>query len=113
MKSGERCSASLAKRLALLIPTFIGITIAAFAFIRLLPGDPIIVMAGERGVTPERHAELMKHFGFDRPLWEQYLDYLWKALQGDLGTSLITKTAGVFGVPHPLSRHPRALPAAR
>ena len=81
----------LLRRVALLVPTFIGITIAAFAFIRLLPGDPIIVMAGEKGVSEERHEELMKQFGFDRPLYEQYAKYLLNALQGDLGNSLVTK----------------------
>ncbi len=83
--------AFLLRRLGLLVPTFIGVTLAAFAFIRVLPGDPVLLMAGERGVTPERHAELMKQFGFDRPLYQQYFDYLVSALHGDLGTSLITK----------------------
>jgi dipeptide transport system permease protein len=83
--------AFLLRRIGLIIPTFIGVTIAAFAFIRILPGDPVLLMAGERGTSPERHAELMKQFGFDRPLWEQYLDYLFSALQGDLGNSLVTK----------------------
>jgi dipeptide transport system permease protein len=78
-------------RLSLLIPTFIGVTIAAFAFIRLLPGDPVLLMAGERNLSPERHALLLRQFGFDRPLWEQYLDFLWRALHGDLGRSLVTK----------------------
>ncbi|MGB7205986.1 MAG: ABC transporter permease subunit [Anderseniella sp.] len=81
----------LIKRLGLLIPTFIGVTIASFLFIRLLPGDPVLLMAGERGITPERHAELMTQFGFDRPLYAQYLDYLLSALGGDLGNSLVTK----------------------
>jgi dipeptide transport system permease protein len=81
----------LVGRLSLLVPTFIGITIAAFSFIRLLPGDPIIVMAGERSVSPERHAELMKQFGFDRPLWQQYVDFFLNAVSGDLGRSLVTK----------------------
>ncbi|MEZ5812725.1 MAG: ABC transporter permease subunit [Rhizobiaceae bacterium] len=79
------------RRLLLLVPTFIGVTIAAFSFIRILPGDPVLLMAGERGTTPERHAELMHQFGFDRPLYVQYFDYLFSALQGDLGTSLVTK----------------------
>jgi dipeptide transport system permease protein len=83
--------AFLLRRLGLLVPTFIGVTLAAFAFIRVLPGDPVLLMAGERGTTPERHAELMKQFGFDRPLYQQYFDYLVSALHGDLGTSLITK----------------------
>jgi len=83
--------ALLLKRIGLLIPTFIGVTIASFAFIRLLPGDPVLLMAGERGLTPERHAELLHQFGFDRPLWQQYMDYLTGIFHGDLGTSLITK----------------------
>jgi len=79
------------RRIGLLLPTFIGVTIAAFSFIRLLPGDPVLLMAGERGLTPERHAELLKQFGFDRPLWQQYLEYFTGILQGDLGFSLVTK----------------------
>ena len=79
-------------KLAMVIPTFLGVTIAAFAFIRLLPGDPILLMAGERGVEPERYAELQKQFGFDRPLVVQYFDYLGQLLTGDLGVSFVTKT---------------------
>lgn len=78
-------------RLGLLIPTFIGVTIVAFLFIRMLPGDPVLLMAGERGVTEERHAKLMAEFGFDQPMWKQYLTYMGDLLQGDLGQSLITK----------------------
>ncbi len=81
----------LLRRLGLLIPTFFGVTIAAFSFIRLLPGDPVLLMAGERGLTPERHAELMRQFGFDRPLWQQFFDYVSGIMQGDLGDSLVTK----------------------
>ncbi|MBL1241438.1 MAG: ABC transporter permease subunit [OCS116 cluster bacterium] len=79
------------QRLAVLIPTFFGITLAAFIFIHLIPGDPIEVMAGERGVSPEKHAELMHAFGLDQPLWKQYLDYIWQLLHGDLGKSFVTK----------------------
>jgi dipeptide transport system permease protein len=77
-------------KLAVVIPVFIGITILAFGFIHVLPGDPVMLMAGERGLTPERHAELLKQFGFDLPLWQQYLSYLWKVLHGDLGNSLVS-----------------------
>jgi len=79
------------RRLLLLAPTFVGVTLASFCFIRMLPGDPVLLMAGERGLSPERHAALLKQFGFDRPLWEQYFDYLFGILQGDLGQSLVTK----------------------
>ncbi|MBC2886076.1 ABC transporter permease subunit [Ochrobactrum sp. CM-21-5] len=78
-------------KLVYLVPTFIGITIVAFAFVRVLPGDPVLLMAGERGVSPERHAELMAQLGFDRPVWQQYLDYVWNLLHGDFGQSLVTK----------------------
>lgn len=81
----------LLRRIGLLIPTFIGVTIASFAFIRMLPGDPVLLMAGERGLTEARHAELLHQFGFDRPMWQQYFDYLTGILHGDLGTSLVTK----------------------
>ena len=76
----------------MIVPTFIGVTIAAFSFIRLLPGDPILLMAGERGVTPERRAELEHVMGFDRPLWEQYFSFLGNLLHGDLGVSIVTKS---------------------
>jgi dipeptide transport system permease protein len=80
----------LFKRLLVLVPVFFGVTLVAFGFIRALPGDPVEVLAGERGVSPERHAELMAQMGFDKPLWQQYLSYVGDVLQGDLGTSLIT-----------------------
>jgi len=81
----------LLSRLLTFIPTFIGVTLISFSFIRVLPGDPIIVMAGERGVTPERYAQLQQQFGFDRPMLVQFWDYLWGVLHGDLGVSFVTK----------------------
>ena len=78
-------------RLLLVVPTFIGITLIAFVFIRMLPGDPVLLMAGERGVSPERHAELMAQFGFDKPMWRQYVDYIGQLLQGNFGFSFSTK----------------------
>jgi dipeptide transport system permease protein len=81
----------LLTRLGLVIPTFLGITILAFGLIRMVPGDPIELMAGERGITPERHALLRAEMGFDRPLPVQYADYVGRALQGDLGKSIVTR----------------------
>ncbi len=78
-------------RLAVLIPTFIGVSIIAFSFIRLLPGDPVALMSGERVMSPERHAQISAELGYDRPLVIQYLDYLWGILRGDFGTSLVNK----------------------
>ena len=76
------------QRLGLVIPTFIGITLLTFIFVHLIPGDPVMIMAGERGLSPERHAYLMAELGLDKPLWQQYLNYLNGVLHGDLGISL-------------------------
>ncbi|EHK52398.1 ABC transporter permease subunit [Mesorhizobium sp. AaZ16] len=78
-------------RLAVLIPTFIGVSIIAFSFIRLLPGDPVALLSGERVMSPERHAQITHELGYDRPIVIQYLDYLWGVLTGDMGTSIVTK----------------------
>jgi dipeptide transport system permease protein len=83
--------AFLLKRLATLVPTLIGITIVAFGLIRLVPGDPIEVMMGERRLDPEAHAALVKRMGLDQPLPVQYADYVGKLLHGDLGQSLVSR----------------------
>ncbi|WP_432452315.1 MULTISPECIES: ABC transporter permease subunit [unclassified Agarivorans] len=80
------------KKMMLVVPTFIGITLLTFTLIRMIPGDPIEVMAGERGVSPERHAALRAELGLDQPLLVQYFDYVKNIASGDLGRSLITKT---------------------
>jgi len=81
----------LLSRLLTFLPTFIGVTLISFEFIRVLPGDPIIVMAGERGMSDERYAELVQEMGFDRPVLVQYWEYLGGVIQGDLGNSFVTK----------------------
>lgn len=81
----------IARRLGLLIPTFFGVTLLTFALIRLIPGDPVEVMMGERRVDPEMHAQAMHRLGLDKPLHEQYVDYIGKLLHGDLGESLRTR----------------------
>ncbi|KAA3634348.1 MAG: ABC transporter permease subunit [Proteobacteria bacterium] len=78
-------------RVVLVIPTFVGITLLTFAMIRLVPGDPIELLAGERGVSPERHAELRIAYGLDKPMLEQYWIYAKGILSGDLGKSLVTR----------------------
>jgi dipeptide transport system permease protein len=79
-------------RLGLLVPTFIGVTFVAFILIRLVPGDPVELLVGERGVTPERHAQLMAQLGLDKPAWQQYAGFLGNLLvHGDLGQSIVTR----------------------
>jgi dipeptide transport system permease protein len=78
-------------RVSLIIPTFIGITLLTFFLIRLVPGDPIETMAGERGIDPARHELLRKEYGFDRPILVQYGIYIARVLKGDLSKSVITQ----------------------
>jgi len=79
------------KRLVGLLPTLLGITLVAFGLIRLIPGDPIEVMMGERRLDADAHAELVKRMGLDQPLHVQYLDYVVKLAHGDLGQSLVSR----------------------
>jgi dipeptide transport system permease protein len=81
----------LLTRLSLVIPTFFGMTVLAFVLIRLVPGDPIETMAGERGIDAVRHAALLKDYGFDQPVWVQYGIYIGRVLRGDLGKSIVTQ----------------------
>jgi dipeptide transport system permease protein len=80
-------------RIAMAVPTFVGITMLAFFLIRLVPGDPIETMAGERGIDPARHEQLRREFGFDQPLLVQYGRYVTRVLHGDLGRSMVTREA--------------------
>ncbi|RKP58553.1 ABC transporter permease subunit [Pararobbsia silviterrae] len=80
-------------RLLSVVPTFIGITLLVFILIHLIPGDPVEVLMGERGITPAAHAEAMHRLGLDAPLPIQYGRYLLHALHGDLGTSLVSSTS--------------------
>jgi len=61
-----------------------------FVAIRLVPGDPVEVRVGERGISPERLAQFRHELGLDQPIWKQFLDYCWQLLHGDFGTSVVT-----------------------
>ena len=61
----------LLKKLATLLPALLGVTLVAFALIRLVPGDPIEIMVGERLLDPAAHAALMAQLGLDQPLSTQ------------------------------------------
>jgi len=80
----------LLTRVSLVIPTFLGIVFLAFLLIHLVPGDPVEVRMGERGVDPVRHAQLLHEMGLDRPYYEQFASYVGGVLHGNLGISLIT-----------------------
>ena len=71
-----------------IVPVLLGVSLLVFSFIHLIPGDPALTMLGERA-TPEKVAEVRARLGLDRPIWQQYVLYIGKALRGDLGVSII------------------------
>ena len=81
------------RRASLVIPTFFGVTLLTFALIHLVPGDPVEMLAGERGIDPARHAALRAEMGLDKPILVQYGVYIGQVLRADLGKSVVTKEA--------------------
>ena len=78
------------RRLLLLVPTLLLVTLLVFSIIRLLPGDIVTLMMSEQGYAGDR-TKLEHMMGLDRPFHRQYLTYLGNVLQGDLGVSFWTK----------------------
>ena len=86
---GIRILLYIGKRLLLLIPLLIGITLMSFALTKALPGDPVTGMVGERA-TPETIERIRAQLGTDRNMAAQYIGYLKLLSQGELGRSYYT-----------------------
>ncbi|ANE45653.1 peptide ABC transporter permease [Paenibacillus swuensis] len=80
------------RRLFMLIPVLLGMTIIVFSIIHAIPGDPAEVILGEKASVESKEA-LRKQLKLDQPLYIQYGDYLGNLFAGDLGTSIRTRTA--------------------
>jgi peptide/nickel transport system permease protein len=74
-------------RLIQLVPTLILVTVVLFALLTYLPGDPALAALGE-GATEAARQSLRAELGLDRPVIIQYLDWLWRIVQGDMGDSI-------------------------
>ena len=79
--------AFLTRRLLLLVPTLLGVTLATFLMLHLTPGDPVTIMLGEFASASDV-ARLRAELGLDRPILVQYLKFLGRAVRGDLGSSI-------------------------
>ena len=77
----------IARRIAIMVPVFLGATLLIYSMVFLLPGDPVAAMAGDRPVTPAVAAALRARYHLDDPFILQYLRYLGGILHGDLGRS--------------------------
>jgi len=80
----------VARRLLLLVPILLGLSILLFLWIRALPGGPAESLLGERA-TPEAVAQIERIYGLDQPIYVQYLKYVEKLVSGDLGTSIASR----------------------
>jgi peptide/nickel transport system permease protein len=78
------------RRLLLLIPILVGLSIIVFLFVHALPGSPADALLGERG-SAEDEAQIRRQLGLDKPLYQQYAIYVGNVLQGDLGSSVRTR----------------------
>ena len=81
----------IARRLLSLIPVLLGVSIVVFSLIRLIPGDPVTVMLGEKA-RAEDVARVRAEMGFNRPIYIQYGEWMGHVLRGDLGKSIINHT---------------------
>src|SRR5215207_8600952 len=78
------------ERLIAAVPVVLGVSIAVFLMLHLVPGDPISVMFADSPLPPEQIAMLRQQLGLDDPLPVQYARFIGKAVQGDLGRSIRT-----------------------
>ncbi len=78
------------RRLLATIPVLFGVSLIVFLMVRLIPGDPVLILAGMEA-TGEQVEKARHHLGLDRPLHIQYLTYVGRALKGDMGRSIHSK----------------------
>lgn len=85
-------SVHIIRRLLLVVPMLIGVTLLTFTVSRVVPADPLVVIVSEKALDqPEIVQAAIQKWGLDKPLPEQYLYYLWNLMHGDLGVSFKTK----------------------
>jgi peptide/nickel transport system permease protein len=84
--------AYIIRRIAQLIPVLLVLTIVVFGFVELLPGNIIDTLIGTEGIDdPEVRKILEKEYGFDQPIYVRYAKWLFRAMQGEFGISLVTR----------------------
>ncbi|MGK5510705.1 ABC transporter permease [Brevibacillus formosus] len=77
------------RRILMLIPVLVGMSIIVFSIIRAIPGDPALTILGEKA-TPQAIADIREALGLNNPWYIQYFDYMKNILSGNLGESLQT-----------------------
>jgi ABC-type dipeptide/oligopeptide/nickel transport system permease component len=80
----------IGRRVLQFIPVFLGVTLMLFILTRVIPGDPVAMMSGQRVQSPLILAQMRHAYGLDLPLWQQYIKYVSDILHGDFGRSITT-----------------------
>src|SRR5688500_19132371 len=88
-------------RLAWFVPTLLGLLVVTFVISRVIPADPVALVAGETA-TPAQVEELRRQLGYDRPLPVQFVQYVSRLVRGDMGTSIFTRRPVVEDLTHRL-----------
>ena len=103
------------KRLLLMIPTILGVAVVIFILMRMLPGDIVEVrLAGEGGFVQQETIDAERaRLGLDKPLWRQFVDWMWGMVQLDFGNSARTNRASPGSCSRPASPSVRACTARR
>jgi peptide/nickel transport system permease protein len=84
--------AFILRRLALLVPILVGVSVLVFALIHAVPGDPVRVMVGiDQRISPEQLASVRRSYGLDQPKPVQYVKWMSHVVRGDLGRSIRTR----------------------
>jgi peptide/nickel transport system permease protein len=81
------------RRLLSMLPVLLIVSMIAFGLLYVLPGDPAIAMLGENAGNQETYQALRRELGLNQPVYAQYLNWLGRVLQGDLGRSIRTSEA--------------------
>jgi peptide/nickel transport system permease protein len=87
------------RRLILLVPILIGLSILVFAWIRALPGSPAESLLGEHA-TPQAVQQIRHQYGLDRPIWDQYWRYVDTTIHFNFGTSIATQRPVSYEIGH-------------
>ena len=91
--------AYIIRRIFVLVPTLLGVSIIVFLMLHLTPGDPAELLMGERA-SEEALQEIREHLGLNKPLYEQYGLFLKQLMQGDLGETIWTRQKVWIEVKH-------------
>jgi ABC-type dipeptide/oligopeptide/nickel transport system permease component len=87
------------RRLLWLVPTVLAMALVTFVIMHATPGSPLDPVAeGANPLSPEAQKNLAEHYGLDKPLYQQFAIFVWKAVRGDFGNSFVYKTRTVFEI---------------